>query len=252
MPRSCRPSVSHLRAIDRVSAGHTSACASIHAATSSASFDCSRKRCFVSRTSRSVLPEMADRGLDEVGGVEHPGAVLALVAAGVRCSRSAGRCRRCSGRAGSGRRPASTPAWWCAPRGSPPASSRAAKCCVSSRFSGEELRPKWSQLSPNRSPMSRCTSCWTRQNSATVEAGLLGGQLGGRAVLVGGADEQHLLALEPEVAGVDVGRQHRPDEVAQVLHAVDVRQRAGDEVPGHGLRRLPGAPDAPSTVCPVS
>ena len=93
--------------------------------------------------------------------------------------------------------------------------------------------------------MSRCASCWMRQNSATSRPGLLGGQLGRGAVLVGGADEQHLLAPEAQVPGVDVGREHRPDEVAQVLHAVDVRQGAGDQVPRHGVRRLP-APSSPT------
>ena len=75
-----------------------------------------------------------------------------------------------------------------------------------------------------------------------LEPGLLGGQLSRRAVLVGGTDEQDLLALEAEVPGIDVGRQLRSNQVAEVLHPVDIGKRAGDQVPGHGLRRLPVRP----------
>jgi hypothetical protein len=53
-------------------------------------------------------------------------------------------------------------------------------------------------------------------------AGLLGGDLGGGAVLVGGAQEQHLVAAGRAVAGVKVGRELGAHEVAQVLDAVDV------------------------------
>lgn len=65
------------------------------------------------------------------------------------------------------------------------------------------------------------------------EPGLLGGQLGRGAVLVGGADVQHVVAALAQVAGVDVRGEHRPDHVAQVLDSVDVRQRAGDQVSRH-------------------
>jgi hypothetical protein len=48
-------------------------------------------------------------------------------------------------------------------------------------------------------------------------------------VLVGGTQEKHFdTALTGETT-VDVGRQHRPHEVAEMLDAVDVGQRAGDE-----------------------
>lgn len=66
-----------------------------------------------------------------------------------------------------------------------------------------------------------------------VQPGLGGGQLGRGAVLVGGAEEQHLVADLAAEAGVDVGRQQRPGEVAEMLDAVDVGQRAGDQNLGH-------------------
>ena len=78
-----------------------------------------------------------------------------------------------------------------------------------------------------------------------AEARSAGSELGGGAVLVGGADEQHLVVSGAQVAGVHVGRQHRPDEVAEVLDAVDVRQCAGDEVTGHVGDRLRSG-DAPA------
>ncbi|MGF6305889.1 hypothetical protein ABIB82_000691 [Bradyrhizobium sp. i1.8.4] len=61
-----------------------------------------------------------------------------------------------------------------------------------------------------------------------------GAELGGCAVLVGGADEEHVVTGLPAEAGMDVGGQQRADEVAEMLDAVHVRQRAGDENFGHG------------------
>ena len=80
-----------------------------------------------------------------------------------------------------------------------------------------------------------------------VEAGGTGGELGGRAVLVGCADEQDVLALEPEVPGVRVRGQHRSHEVAEVLHTVDVGQRRGDQVTGHGTQIVPGREPVPGS-----
>jgi len=60
-----------------------------------------------------------------------------------------------------------------------------------------------------------------------------GGEFGRSAVLVGGADVEHLVtagALEPRV---DIGRQHRSRQVAEVLDAVNVRQGGGDKDTGH-------------------
>jgi hypothetical protein len=51
-----------LRAIEEARVGQVELFSSSHFSTSPAIFDCSRKRCLVSRTSRSVLPLMAERG----------------------------------------------------------------------------------------------------------------------------------------------------------------------------------------------
>ncbi|MPL95483.1 hypothetical protein SDC9_41654 [bioreactor metagenome] len=59
------------------------------------------------------------------------------------------------------------------------------------------------------------------------------GQLGRRAVLVGRADEHHLVAARAQIAGVEVRRQLRAHEIAEVLDAVDVGNRRGDEVTRH-------------------
>ena len=64
-------------------------------------------------------------------------------------------------------------------------------------------------------------------------AGLRGGELSRCAVLVRGADVQHLVAPLTQVPRVDIGREHRPDHVPQVLDAVDVRKRTGDKVASH-------------------
>ena len=71
------------------------------------------------------------------------------------------------------------------------------------------------------------------------DPGLLGRQFGGGAVLVRRADVQHVVAALAQVTGVHVRREHGPHHVAQVLDPVDVRKGAGDEVSSHrGL--LPG------------
>jgi hypothetical protein len=68
-----------------------------------------------------------------------------------------------------------------------------------------------------------------------VLAGGGGGQLGRGAVLVGGADIEGVVAPGPLEAGIDVGRQHRSRQIAQVLDAVDVRQGGGDQDAGHAF-----------------
>ena len=60
-----------------------------------------------------------------------------------------------------------------------------------------------------------------------------GGQLGRGAVLVGGADIEDLVPLGPLEPRPDIGRQHRARQIPQVLDAVDVGQRRGDEDAGH-------------------
>ena len=54
--------------------------------------------------------------------------------------------------------------------------------------------------------------------------GLDGAELRRRAVLVGAADEQHLVADLAAEARVHVRRKQRADEVAEVLDAIDVRE----------------------------
>jgi hypothetical protein len=73
-----------------------------------------------------------------------------------------------------------------------------------------------------------------------VEPGFARRELGRRAVLVGAAQEQHVVAALAAEAGVDVGRQQRAGEVAEMLDAVDVRQRAGDQDPAHGALHRSG------------
>lgn len=62
---------------------------------------------------------------------------------------------------------------------------------------------------------------------------LLGRQLGRGAVLVRRADVEDVVAALAEVPGVHVRREHGPHHVAQVLDPVDVRKGAGDEVSSH-------------------
>jgi len=73
---------------------------------------------------------------------------------------------------------------------------------------------------------------------AHVLTGGRSGQLGRGAMLVRGADVEHLMALGPLEPRIDVRRQHRPGEVPQMLDAVDVRQGRGDEDAGHGGQGL--------------
>lgn len=54
-------------------------------------------------------------------------------------------------------------------------------------------------------------------------------RLGGRAVLVGAANVQGVVAGHARVPGEDVARQHAADDVAEMRHIVDVRQRRGDQ-----------------------
>src|SRR5262249_28311670 len=69
---------------------------------------------------------------------------------------------------------------------------------------------------------------------ADVLSGRERAELGRRAVLVGAADEQHLVAELAAEARVHVGRQQRADEIAEMFDAVDVRNGAGDQDPAHG------------------
>ena len=75
-------------------------------------------------------------------------------------------------------------------------------------------------------------------------------QFRGRAVLVRRADVERLAPQHPVEARKDVGRQHRADQIAQMLDAVDVGQRAGDQYPCHEYvlclaRAVPGPEISP-------
>ena len=72
-----------------------------------------------------------------------------------------------------------------------------------------------------------------------VLPGLDGAEFGRRAVFIGAANEQNVVAdLSPET-GMDIGRQQRADEISDVLDAVHIGKGAGNENPGHdsGLSR---------------
>ncbi|PVH32034.1 hypothetical protein PAHAL_9G297800 [Panicum hallii] len=96
-------------------------------------------------------------------------------------------------------------------------------CC------GAEVWPKWSKLMPNHSYTSRWRAWYLSQISRGEHPLLQGPGLGGGAVFVGAADEEHVVAPEAAVARVHVGAEHAADEVAQVRHVVHVRQRAGHQ-----------------------
>ena len=65
-----------------------------------------------------------------------------------------------------------------------------------------------------------------------------GSKLGRSTMLVCGTKEQHLVATRALVAGEEIGRQLRADEVAEMFDAIDVRDGGGYEVPGHVVHRL--------------
>ena len=56
-----------------------------------------------------------------------------------------------------------------------------------------------------------------------------GGEFGRRAVLVRGADEEYFVPRRPAVTRINIRREHRAREVAQMLDAVDVRQGRRDK-----------------------
>ncbi len=64
-------------------------------------------------------------------------------------------------------------------------------------------------------------------------AGLGGGQFGGRAVFVGGAEEHHLVPARALVAGIEIGGQLRAHQIAQMLDPVDIGDRRGDQMACH-------------------
>ena len=58
-------------------------------------------------------------------------------------------------------------------------------------------------------------------------------QFRGRAVFVGRTDEHHLVAAPAQIARVKIGRQLAAHKVAQMLDAVDIGNRRGDEMTRH-------------------
>ena len=60
-------------------------------------------------------------------------------------------------------------------------------------------------------------------------ARLDGGEFCRRAVLVGGADEEHFVPGGSAIARIDIRREHRAGKVAEMLDAVDVGQGGCDE-----------------------
>jgi hypothetical protein len=73
------------------------------------------------------------------------------------------------------------------------------------------------------------------------KTGFRGRKLRRRTVLIGSADEQHVVAGLTPVAGMNVGRQERTGQVAEVLDSVDIGKRAGDQcLLDVGQSRAPG------------
>ncbi len=74
---------------------------------------------------------------------------------------------------------------------------------------------------------------------AHVLSGLGGGQFGRCAMLVGGTDIKDFMTARALESGKHIRRQHRAGQVAEVLDAVDIGERGGDQDAGHlGLSAL--------------
>ncbi len=69
---------------------------------------------------------------------------------------------------------------------------------------------------------------------AHIHARRIGGQFGRRTVLVRRADIKDIMTAQALETGIDIGRQHGPGQISQMLDAIDVRQSAGDQYTGHG------------------
>jgi hypothetical protein len=55
-------------------------------------------------------------------------------------------------------------------------------------------------------------------------------EFSGRAVLIRGTDEQNFVTCLTQESGMHIGRKQTAGEVAQVLYAADIGQRAGNKV----------------------
>ena len=104
-----------------------------------------------------------------------------------------------------------------------------AKCSVKSRFCAEEERPKLSQQRPNFSPSSYCNLVPFGAIVGDRHALFQRRQFDRRAMLVGGANRQRVIAPRPAEAREDVGRQHRTHQIAQMLDARDIGDGGGDQ-----------------------
>jgi hypothetical protein len=54
-------------------------------------------------------------------------------------------------------------------------------------------------------------------------------------MLIGCTDEQDLMALQTAEARVNIGRQHRPRQIAKVLDAIDVGKCRSNEITSHNF-----------------
>src|SRR4051812_48930918 len=70
--------------------------------------------------------------------------------------------------------------------------------------------------------------------AAHILSGLYGPEFGRGSVFIGGADKQHVVTELPEETRMHVGGKQGAGEIAEMLDAVHIRQRAGNENPGHG------------------
>jgi hypothetical protein len=156
-------------------------------------------------------------------------------------SRNWGRCPRHSGRAGTARRRANRPGVRLRSSIRPASSSRPAKCWVRRWFWGSTTGRNGRRTGRNPSDSAFCTSGTSARNNRPPAARPWRRQFGRRAVFVGGAQEQHLMAARTGIAGIQVGRQHAAHQIAQMLDPVDIGDRRGDQNARHAVPRLPKA-----------
>ena len=207
MLRSSSPTLSQLRAIDDTRIGQ-SACESIHSRTRSAISDWRMKRCRVARTSSRVLPGDRRPRVDQVRRLEQPRAVLALVAVGTLVA---------AVRAGAddvavGEEPLVVEGVHLV---GDPLLDHAVVAEPLGEVPGElgVLRRRAAPEVVERQPVAPrevgldLVLLGAVVGDAQPRGG--GGELGRGAVLVGRADEEHLVAAQALVARVDVRGQHR-------------------------------------------
>ena len=198
----------------------------------SCSFDCSRKRCRVSRISTLLRAGDGRVGIDQVDRIEQASAVVALVAARLFVAAVRARALDIAVRQEA-----------LVVDGVDLARGALLDQAIVFENVGEMLRQLAVGLARGTAePVERQREAGADASLDLVLfvavlrgrlAGFGGGEFGGRAVLVGRTDKEHLVAHQPAEARIDVSRQHRPGEIAEVLDAVDVRQGRGDEDTRH-------------------